>query len=304
MAGLRPATPADLPAIEALLGASGLPIDGVAGALTGFVVAEQDGAVVGVGGLEVVGSHALLRSVAVVTGHRGTGLGLRLTASLLAEAARAGLESVWLLTETAPAFFSRFGFRVVDRSSAPPELAGTAEFIHCCPASAVAMARRARPLSILVLCTANSARSQLAEALLQHGGGDLVRAASAGTAPGPGPHPAAVAELARRGIGWDGRRSKSVEAVGDGWDLVITVCDGARESCPVLPGHATVHWGLPDPALTSPGEQSAAFRAAADALQERIEALLALPWGAMTAPQVASAAARIHEAASGAPAVG
>ena len=292
LAGLRPATAADLPAIEALLRASGLPTDGVAGALADFVVAERDGEVVGVGGLEVAGGDALLRSVAVAEAARGEGLGLRLTAHLLAEAARRRLGSVWLLTETAPAFFERFGFRRTERKLAPEALAATAEFRHCCPASAVAMVRRAVPLSVLVLCTANSARSQLAEALLRHRGGDLVRAASAGTAPGAGPHPGAIAELRRRGIDWTGKASKAIDEVGDGWDLVITVCDGARESCPVLPGHATVHWGLPDPAGAK--DVAAAFRDAAEALAGRIDDLLALPWGVMSGRELAEAAAGIH----------
>lgn len=291
-AGLRPAVAADLPVIHALLQADGLPLDGVADSLADFVVAERDGEVLGAGGLEIAGPDVLLRSVVVAEAARGEGLGLAITMRLLENARARGLATIWLLTETAPAFFARFGFRRVPREAAPPALAATPEFRFCCPASAVTMARRLTPIGVLVLCTANSARSQLAEALLRHRGGDLVRAASAGTTPGAGPHPGAVEALRQRGIAWQGKTAKSIAAVGDDWELVITVCDGALESCPVLPGHATVHWGLADPA--GAGEVDAAFDATAEALTARIDALLALPWAVMSNAEIARAAAEIH----------
>lgn len=286
---IRPACAPDLPTIHHLLRAAGLPVDGVATSLDGFVVVEEAGAIVACGGLEVVGRDALLRSVAVRESERGRGLGERITARLLADARDRGLATLWLLTETASGFFPRFGFRRVSREQAPAGLQATAEFAHCCPASAVAMARRATPLRVLVLCTANSARSQLAEALLTHAGGDLVVAASAGTAPGTGPHPLAVEALRRRGIDWSGRRSKAIDDVGSDWDLVITVCDDAKESCPVLPGHATVHWSYPDPAAVD-GDDAArlgAFEAVADDLERRIGALLELPLAVLAPAEIA-----------------
>lgn len=287
---LRTAQAHDLPAILDLLRSAKLPTDGVAESLDDFVVAETDGQVVGVGGLEVVGADALLRSVAVRESHRGRGLGERLTARLLNDARGRGLETVWLLTETAADFFPRFGFRRVGRDQAPAGLQATAEFSHCCPATAVAMARRVAPLRVLVLCTANSARSQLGEALLRHRGGDLIHAASAGTAPGPGPHPLAIETLRRRGIEWRGKTSKAVDAVPGPWDLVITVCDDARESCPVLPGHAMVHWSYPDPAAVAGGDaaQLAAFGAVADDLARRIDALLELPLAVMSPGEISA----------------
>jgi protein-tyrosine-phosphatase/N-acetylglutamate synthase-like GNAT family acetyltransferase len=270
-AGLRPAAPADLDAVLGLLRVAGLPGQGVAESFPDFVVATRGEAVVAAGGLEVAGNDALLRSVVVREDERGTGTGQAVVARLITMARDRGLDSLWLLTEPAPEFFARFGFRPTDRAVASDALRATDEFTSCCPSTAVAMSRRARPLRVLVLCTANSARSQLAEALLIHRLGDQVIAASAGTAPGTGPHPLAVATLAERGIAWDGKRSKSIDEVPGPWDLAITVCDGARESCPVLPGVKMLHWGLPDPAPHG----IEAFRRTADELERKIASLKA-----------------------------
>jgi protein-tyrosine-phosphatase len=188
---------------------------------------------------------------------------------LIADARTRGLDTIWLLTTTAPDFFERFGFRRSGREAAPEALRATPEFTTACPASATVMSRRATPLRVLVLCTANSARSQIAEALLQHRLGDQVVAASAGTAPGTGPHPLAVAALGERGIAWEGKQSKGLDEVPGPWDLAITVCDGAKESCPVLPGVRMLHWGLPDPA----GQGIEAFRETIASLEARIDAL-------------------------------
>ncbi len=285
---LRTARPHDLAAVTELLRAARLPTDGVTESLAEFVVAERDGSIIAAGGLEVVGRDALLRSVVVREDARGQGLGELLTARLLAAARERNLATLWLLTETASEFFPRFGFRRVGRDQAPAGLQATAEFAECCPSTAVTMARRVAPLRVLVLCTANSARSQLGEALLRHRGGDLVVSASAGTHPGRGPHPLAIETLRRRGIAWEGARSKSIDEVGGEWDLVITVCDDAKESCPVLPGHATVHWSYPDPAAVDGEEaQLAAFGAVADDLERRIAQLLALPLAVMAPGEIA-----------------
>ena len=142
-----------------------------------------------------------------------------------------------------------------------------------------------RPLSVLVLCTGNSARSILAEALLNNLGGDRIRAHSAGSQPKGQVHPAALALLAERGFDTGSYRSKSWDEFDDSsfdgrLDVVFTVCDSAAaETCPVWPGHPmTVHWGIPDPAaITTPGEeQRRAFETAYDQLKHRIEAFLAI----------------------------
>jgi arsenate reductase len=122
----------------------------------------------------------------------------------------------------------------------------------------------AGPIRVLFVCTGNSARSQIAEALLRQYGGDDFAAFSAGTEP-HGLNPLTVMVLAEAGIDWSKARSKSVmEFLDESWDYVITVCDRARQVCPAFPGeHNSLHWGLDDPAeVDGTDEQKlAAFRA-------------------------------------------
>jgi arsenate reductase len=105
------------------------------------------------------------------------------------------------------------------------------------------------PTRVLFVCTGNSARSQIAEALLRDFGGADFEVFSAGTKP-KGVNPYTVRVLAEIDLDWSGARAKSVtEFVGQPFDYVITVCDRARQTCPVFPGnHNTLHWGLDDPA--------------------------------------------------------
>ena len=114
--------------------------------------------------------------------------------------------------------------------------------------------RRARPrVRVLFLCTGNSARSQMAEALLVHHTRGAIDARSAGSAPKP-LHPEAVRVLAARGIDISARRPKHVDRVAHlRFDHVITLCDKVREVCPDLPGGpAAAHWSVPDPAAGGP----------------------------------------------------
>jgi arsenate reductase (thioredoxin) len=105
------------------------------------------------------------------------------------------------------------------------------------------------PIRVIFICTGNAARSQMAEAILRNEGGDAFEVHSAGTLP-KGVHPLTLRVLA--GVGYDvaGARSRDVrELLGQPFDYVITVCDRARESCPVFPGSAeTLHWSFDDPA--------------------------------------------------------
>lgn len=103
--------------------------------------AANDGGVLGYAGLEGDGSDALLRSVMVDSTARGRGHGLALVDAMAAEAARRGIERLWLLTLDAAGFFERAGFTRVPRDTAPPAIAATAEFAALCPVSAVCMAR-------------------------------------------------------------------------------------------------------------------------------------------------------------------
>ena len=154
------------------------------------------------------------------------------------------------------------------------------------------------PFRILVLCTGNSARSQIAEALLATRGSGRIEAASAGSRPAPRVNPLAVEVLRDHGIAWEGRTPKSIDDVaGERFDLVITVCDNARDACPFFPGtHAQVHWGLPDPAEeTDPDAARRAFRETYHALSSRVDALLALPLERLDAAALRERAAAVHE---------
>ncbi|HPF61288.1 MAG TPA: arsenate reductase ArsC [Gemmatimonadales bacterium] len=134
---------------------------------------------------------------------------------------------------------------------------------------------------ILILCTGNSARSQMAEALLRRDGAGRVEVVSAGSRPAAAVHPLAIAALAEVDIAWEGRVPRGMDGLEHvRWDVVITVCDNAREACPYFPGQPLlVHWGMPDPAEAtgSAAERLQVFRVAREVLQRRISALLALP---------------------------
>lgn len=121
---------------------------------------------------------------------------------------------------------------------------------------------------ILILCTGNSARSQIAEGLLRAKAPDLVDVHSAGTKP-KGLNPLAVQVMREMNIDISKHESKDVSIYdGQRFDLVITVCDNAKESCPVFPGAKTIHWSTPDP------EDVESFRTVRDSLAHRIDELL------------------------------
>jgi len=126
------------------------------------------------------------------------------------------------------------------------------------------------PVRILVLCTGNSCRSQMAEAFLARAGGSRVRVTSAGTHPSV-VHPLTIEVLAERGIDWTAARSKSMaEFLEEPYDVVVTVCDEAAEACPVFPGNGRrVHAGFEDPALVQGPEtvRLAAFRRIRDEIE-------------------------------------
>lgn len=157
-----------------------------------------------------------------------------------------------------------------------------------------------RPVHVLFLCTGNSARSILGEALANHLGQGRLRGFSAGSEPRGVVAPEAIAVLNRHGVPTGGLRSKGFDsftgAGGCRFDLVVTVCDAAaRHPCPVWPGApATVAWSLPDPAAVSPAERGRAFERTFDALRLRIEALAAQVPGGNPA-ELAATAAVIHQ---------
>jgi protein-tyrosine-phosphatase len=137
------------------------------------------------------------------------------------------------------------------------------------------------PFRILILCTGNSARSQIAEALLARKGAGRFEVASAGSKPALRVNPYAIEALAQAGIAWEDKVPKGLEGVErERWDFVITVCDRAKEACPIFPGTPVMaHWGMPDPAEVtgSEAEKRQAFRDTFVTLNRRIDLLLALP---------------------------
>jgi protein-tyrosine-phosphatase len=144
-----------------------------------------------------------------------------------------------------------------------------------------------RPLNVLFLCTHNSARSILAEAMLNHLGNGKFKAYSAGSSPAENqtPNPLAIATLSKAGIATEGLTSKSwdVFATPDAphMDLVITVCDNAAgEVCPFWPGHpATAHWGYADPSekVGTEEQKLEAFKQTLYQIKHRLEILVSLP---------------------------
>jgi len=142
---LRAMEVSDMDAAKDLLREVGLPTDGVGGEFAaGYVLAERDGAIVGVAGVEVYGRSGLLRSVAVVTSQRGRGLGRLLVEDRLHWAAANCLRAVYLLTTAAAAtsFFSRLEFATIERAEMATEVQASEEFSRICPETATAMVRR------------------------------------------------------------------------------------------------------------------------------------------------------------------
>ncbi len=159
--------------------------------------------------------------------------------------------------------------------------------------------------NVLVLCTGNSARSILGEALFNHLGQGRIRAYSAGSQPSGKVNPVALETLGKHGVTQPEARSKSWdEFAAPGApeiDYIFTVCaSAAGETCPVWIGHpTTAHWGIPDPAHVEPmSARVEAFEVAYAQLERRIKAFLALPLETMSAADIKAAAKRIHEEAA------
>jgi arsenate reductase len=134
------------------------------------------------------------------------------------------------------------------------------------------------PLRVLFVCTGNSARSVMAEALLNHRGRGRFHAESAGSKPAARVNPHAVAALQRVGIARADAVPRGLDTViAQEWDLVVTVCDRAKESCPLFPGAPVqAHWGMPDPTEVQGSEEDTrqAFDQALDLIRRRVDFLL------------------------------
>jgi len=160
------------------------------------------------------------------------------------------------------------------------------------------------PINVLVLCTGNSARSILGEALFNHLGAGRVQAYSAGSQPAGKVNPVALETLEKHGVplpadvrskSWDEFAKHDAPSI----DYIFTVCaSAAGEMCPIWPGHpTTAHWGIADPAHVEPIEaRREAFEKAYASLEKRIKAFLALDLETMSGKDVATAARLIHDA--------
>jgi protein-tyrosine-phosphatase len=180
------------------------------------------------------------------------------------------LRSGGLVASHRSAFDGRDSYYGLDLERHGPLFAATGAF-------AVSDAPTARPLRILFLCTGNSSRSQIAEALVERLSDGAVRAWSAGSRP-KALHPNAIRVMASRGIDISGNETKSLDLFTDErFDLVITLCDKVREVCPEFPDTPdALHWSVPDPAM-APGtddETYAVFERTAVDLEARITFLL------------------------------
>jgi len=138
-----------------------------------------------------------------------------------------------------------------------------------------------KPFRVLFLCSGNSARSQIAEKILNRKGQGKFVAESAGSSPVARVNPYAIEALERHGYFWTGGHPKSVDGLqNEPWDFVITVCDRAREACPIFPGQPMIaHWGMPDPAAVE-GPENEIRRAFDDTvlvIGRRLDLFLALP---------------------------
>ena len=158
-----------------------------------------------------------------------------------------------------------------------------------------------RSFNVLVLCTGNSARSILGEALFNHLGTGRIKAFSAGSKPAGKVNPVALETLAKHGIHISDARSKSWDEFAvpgaPPIDFIFTVCaNAANEPCPIWPGHpTTAHWGIPDPAHVEPIEaRRTAFETAYQQIASRVQAFLALPLETMSTDEVTRAARAIH----------
>jgi arsenate reductase len=127
---------------------------------------------------------------------------------------------------------------------------------------------------VLFLCTGNSARSQMAEGLLREKAGDQFDVFSAGTYP-KGLHPCSVEVMKEVGIDISQQKSKDVSVyANEKFDYVITVCDRAKQACPVFPGAQPIHWGFDDPADAPPAGQVETFRRVRDEIRQRLHLFL------------------------------
>ena len=188
-----------------------------------------------------------------------------------------------LVTSRRSAADGRESYYSLDLSRCGEALAAAGQALHpglrLAPTTTTTPRRARTGVTVLFLCTGNSARSQMAEALANRLGAGAVEARSAGSRPKP-LHPNAVRVMRKRGIDLRGRRSKHIdELAAEPFGYVVTLCDRVREVCPELPSAPVrIHWSIADPAAEGPDDEATypAFERTADELEARIPFLLEL----------------------------
>ncbi len=139
MMNFRKATNSDLTSIQLILNSEGLPHEDCQGHLDNFLVLEEENTIIGVGGIELYGKFALIRSIAVLKEYRGKGIGLSIFSSIKQYAIDNGVTEMYLLTETAEDYFKKLSFSTISRDLTPEPIKQTKQFSSLCPSSAVVM---------------------------------------------------------------------------------------------------------------------------------------------------------------------
>jgi ArsR family transcriptional regulator, arsenate/arsenite/antimonite-responsive transcriptional repressor / arsenate reductase (thioredoxin) len=201
------------------------------------------------------------------------------------------LRDAGLVSSRRSSFDGRDTYYRVDVDRCGALLCETAAALHPAlrfvPGGETPSRRSGRPPRVLFLCTGNTARSQMAEALLEHHAGPAIQASSAGSHPGT-LHPNAVRVMAERGIDISGRSTKHLRRyTRSHFDYVVTLCDKVREICPEFPAEpATIHWSTPDAAAEGATDEETypAFQRMAEDLEIRVRQLVAHVLGPQGGP--------------------
>lgn len=251
--------------LTALLLESGLSVPDDSNTAIIWTGLSLDGQLMACAGIEVHGTDGLLRSVAVANAFRGNGYGAAVVKAARILARLRKLRALYLFTEDASGFFSRNGFEVMERRELPANIAASNQAANDCSPNAITMYSslpEIRP-RVLVLCTGNSCRSQMAHAYLNKYFAGSAEVYSAGIET-HGLNPGAVAILKEDGLDITHHTSNHVDEYAYlRFDLILTVCDHAKEHCPWIPGDALrIHHNFTDPSKVtgSPEAIHAAFK--------------------------------------------
>jgi len=269
---IRPAAKSDYNRLVDLLKTNNLPVGDIVPDLAHFFVAEGAGQLIGTAGLEVYGTDGLLRSMAVEASFRKQGVAAGLLATVFDHARKTGLKEMYLLTETASAYFQKKGFRVVKREDVPQSIQQSTEFSHICSSSATVMQKEINSKKrLLFVCIENSNRSQMSQAFAQIHGQNEVEAYSAGSNPSGIVNPKAIAAMKELRYDLSVHESKSLKEVEQyaPFDVVVTM--GCGDACPWMPAKQFIDWQIPDPKHMDPES----FNGVRDLISEKVKSLIA-----------------------------